>query len=45
LARAAKTAEANETNWDGYGYGLGGMPLRERLIDAISRDYQPYDDD
>ena len=38
LARATSKAEANETDWDLYGYGSGGMPLRERLLDAISKD-------
>jgi hypothetical protein len=38
VAGATRKAEANETDWELYGYGLGGMPLRERLLDAISKD-------
>ncbi len=38
LAAGIKKSDADITNWDAYGYGLGGMPLREKMLDAIAKD-------
>jgi len=38
LAAGIKKSDADITDWDAYGYGLGGMPLREKMLDAIAKD-------
>ena len=38
LLAGIKKCDTDITDWDAYGYGLGGMPLREKMLDAIAKD-------